>query len=462
MWLEGKRKYITIFLAWLLLVVSFHGNFFQVGLNKDWFDGFQADSRVIVENAAVCKGLHKYDGPVYQKGTDKVALSFFNANMAKEQFCHDKAMVPYDSQYGAQARVVAAFAPQEKSDIDRYLRKVELLLSMLSAAVVMMIIVAVYRLVGLVPTSVMYTLAAVSPWIVGYARNLYWFEWMMLLPFAFALLAYPWFKGRGLSRVFYGIEAVLLYVKLLNGYEHVTVVAVSVLVPVVMYEAIKSTAPLWKYWKQAMIVAGISVIALGGAIATHLGTLSQHYGSWDEATARLRERSSERSVAGLQRMQPYVILGTQVTLPDVYAFIDRFTDLEFLKDGNGSPVKYAAISAINYLLLPAVTLPISIAGVFGVVLQSVAAFMVYGFLAIRRIKHSKQYKKYYRSLLYGFWVSVLAWMTWIVLMPGHVYPHAHLNAIIFYLPMLFICYMAIGCVVAEMIKHRKGKSGARK
>lgn len=451
MLLEGIKRYGVIFLAWLLLVMSFYGNFFQVGLSKDWFTSFQADSQSIVENSAVCKGTYGYDGPAFHESS----RSFFDINVSKKDFCSYNAMKPYNSQYGAQTRVVAAFAPQDGQGMDRYISRAELLLAMLAAAVIMLIVGAVYRLVGLVPASVTYGLIAISTWIVGYARNLYWFEWLMILPFAFALAAYPWFKKKQILWLFYSIELLIIYVKLLNGYEHVSTIAISILAAIVLHETIKSTASLWSYWRQAVIVAAISAIALGGAIATHLTSLSHYYQSWNTAVAHLRERSDERSIAGMKKMQPHVIQGLYATLPEVYMFIDRFIDLEALKEGSGSFAKYMLLSAFNYLLLPAVTLPVTITGVFGVILQSVGAFMVYGFLSIRRIKRSRRYKKYYRSLLYSFWVSMAAWFSWVVLMPGHIYPHAHLNAIIFYLPMMFICYIAIGCVIAENIGDRK-------
>ena len=452
---RNVKKLFLLAVAWLLLVFSYYGNFFGIGDTAGWFTHFQNDARVVVENAAICKGKHAYKGPLYYNETAKGATSFFADTVPREQFCADEKLIPYASQYGAQARVIAFFAPEAVDDVSRYLERVELVMAMLAALVVMVAVCAVYRLAGVLPAAATYLLFATAVWTVGYARNIYWNEWLLLLPFVFALAAYPWLKKKEVLWVFYGIEFLLLYLKLLNGYEYVTTITISVLVPVIIYETIGRKVSLLAHWKRAVMVAAVGALALGSAITTHLAVLGQHYGSWGQAVQQLKERSGERSITKLGSMHPYVVSGFEATVPDAYRFVDRFVDLDCLRDGKGHPIKYAAISLLNYLLLPAIQFPVKMSGMLGVLLQSIGAFIIYGLLAVRALGRSKRYKKYARSFTYGFWVALASAVSWMVLMPGHMYPHAHMNGIIFSLPFLVVCSTAIGCVVAENLPRRK-------
>jgi hypothetical protein len=57
------------------------------------------------------------------------------------------------------------------------------------------------------------------------------------------------------------------------------------------------------------------------------------------------------------------------------------------------------------------------------------------------------------SLRYSYWLGLIAALSWLILMPGHAYPHAHLNAIIFYMPFLLVCYIIIGITLTNVVNE---------
>lgn len=434
---------------WLVLLFSFAFNLFGVGLNPTWFEDFQKDSSLIVEKTAVCHGQLRYDGPVIPG-----AKSMDYMKDMSSADCTSGNYVPYDSQFGLQSRVVSFFAPSQHH-MASYFRALDVILAALTALILTAVIMRMKRQFGKTAALCVASATALSIWIVGYARNLYWIEPLMFAPFAVAFVAYPWFKRTRRLWLFYGVEAVLMFAKLLDGYEHITTISLSIFVPIVFYELMTKDRRILDLWKQAALVVGVTVIAFIGAFASNVAALTSYYGSPSEAVQHIQRRSAARSLAGIKDTKKDVILNFEATLPVVYRATAHVINLDALKDGHGVLIEYVAISAINYLLLPAITLPVSFNGLFGTLLQSVFAWSVFGYIAIRLLKRSIQYGRYYRAFHWTYWVSLAGALSWLILMPGHAFPHAHLNGIIFYIPHLLFCYLAIGLVVADCLASRR-------
>jgi hypothetical protein len=445
----GKKQVIYIAIVWFLFVLSFYANIFGVGLNKDWFESFQRDSSLITEKTALCKGMLTYDGPVIAK--DNV---HYMAAMSSNT-CNMDELKPYDSQYGMQTRVISFFAPADDDRLPKYFKIVEFALAGLTALLLTAIVAWTRVKYGTIPAVVVFILSLLSPWVAGYARNTYWIEPLMLAPFVFGLVFYPWIKSHGRLWIFYAVELILVFLKFTDGYEHASTLLMSVLIPIVFYELVDNKKKLLAIWKQVLIVAALGVVAFSGAFFVNVASLTKYYGSWSDAVHQVQIRSAARSVLGLRSTQPNVITNFKATLPDAYNFINKFADIDKLADGNGPAYKYALISAINYILLPAISLPIVLNGMFGVVLQSILLFAIVGWFFLRKISNIPKHRADYSALRAAYWLSLLGALSWLILMPAHAYPHAHLNAIIVYMPFLFICYLLIGVVVRDYILSKR-------
>lgn len=450
-----KTDFVLAGIIWLVLLFSFAFNLFGVGSNPSWFDDFQKDSSLITEKTAICKGQLHYGGPVIPG----VANMDYMKVMTSTD-CTPANYVPYDSQFGLQARVVTFFAPSQ-NHMGSYFRALELILSAVTALILTAVIMRIKWQFGRVSALTVASAVAVSVWIIGYARNLYWIEPLMLAPFALAFIGYPWFKRTGRLWLFYGVEALLMFAKLLDGYEHVTTISLSIFVPIVFYELMAKDRRIFDLWRQAALVVAVTVVAFISAFASNVAALASYYGSPREAVQHIQRRSTARSLAGIKDTKKDVILNFQATLPAAYQATTHLVNLDALKDGHGATIKYVAISAINYLLLPAISLPVPINGLFGVLVQSILVWSLLGYFAIGSLRQSTRYKQYYRAFHWTYWASLAGALSWLILMPGHAFPHAHLNGIIFYIPHLLFCYLAIGLVLASYVASRRTSKGKR-
>ena len=444
--MERKKSILFFGVIWGVLFLSFFGNIFGVGLWREWFDGFQRDSSAIVEKTARCKEKSGYSGPlIVAKNED------YNSVMTTGG-CDASLLKPYASQYGLQARIITALAPNDSAKLPVYFKKVNAVLSAAMAALMALVALRVRKLFGFVVAAVFATLVAFSPWIVGYAQNMYWIEPLMFAPFAFAFLSYSYCKSSKKMWLFYLGETILLFLKLLGGYEYISTIAISVLVPIIFFELVNNKQKVISLWKHAVMTCIVVVVAFVGAYATNFMALSDYYHSSVTALKMINERASERGLSGIRKMRAHAIGNLKTLLPESYKFVNRFINMDELAEDRGSTYQYLAINAGNYVLLPALSLPLSLKGMVGEIVQSVLVWVLVGYLVLFYLKRRHPSFKYYRSFLWSLHISLAGALSWLILMPGHALPHAHINGIVFYMPLLLFVYMIVGLYVGNMVK----------
>ncbi|QJU08782.1 hypothetical protein FBF28_04485 [Candidatus Saccharibacteria bacterium oral taxon 488] len=450
--MERKKSILFFSVVWVVLFLSFFGNVFGVGLWREWFDGFQRDSSAIVEKTARCKEKSGYSGPlIVAKNED------YNSVMMAED-CDASLLKPYASQYGLQARIITALAPKDNAKLPSYFKKVNVVLSAAMAALMALVTLRVRKLFGLVAAAVFATLVAFSPWVVGYAQNMYWIEPLMFAPFAFAFLSYSYCKSSKKMWLFYLGETILLFLKLLGGYEYISTIAISVLVPIIFFELVNNKQKVISLWKHAVMTCVVVVVAFVGAYATNFMALSDYYHSSDTALKMINERASERGLSGIRKMRTHAVGNLKTLLPESYEFANRFINMEELAKDRGSTYQYLAINAGNYVLLPALSLPLLLKGMVGEIVQSVLVWVLVGYLVLFYLKRRHPSFKYYRSFLWSLHISLAGALSWLILMPGHALPHAHINGIVFYMPLLLFVYMVVGLYIGNIVKKRRKRA----
>jgi len=450
--MERKKSILFFGVVWGVLFLSFFGNIFGVGLWREWFDGFQRDSSAIVEKTARCKEKSGYSGPlIVAKNED------YNSVMTTGG-CDASLLKPYASQYGLQARIITALAPNDSAKLPVYFKKVNVVLSAAMAALMALVALRVRKLFGFVTAAVFATLVAFSPWVVGYAQNMYWIEPLMFAPFTFAFLSYSYCKSSKKMWLFYLGETILLFLKLLGGYEYISTIAISVLVPIIFFELVNNKQKVIKLWKHAVMTCVVVVVAFVGAYVTNFMALSDYYHSSDTALKMINERASERGLSGIRKMRTHAVGNLKMLLPESYKFVNRFINMDELAEDRGSTYQYLAINAGNYVLLPALSLPLSIKGVFGEIVQSILVWVLVGYLVLFYLKRRHPSFKYYRSFLWSLHISLAGALSWLMLMPGHALPHAHINGIVFYMPLLLFVYMVVGLYIGNIVKKRRKRA----
>lgn len=436
-------------LCFFVLFLAFGGNVFGVG-PSGWFADFREGSSPIVTKTAECKGTLDYNGPILRAA--EVGAEYEN----RDNECRGERFIPYYSQFGLQARTVAFFAPS--GDLAAYFHTVEMILAGLMAILMTLFIFKVKELFNSKAAIVVSALIALSLWIVGYASNMYWVAFLMFAPFVFGFVWYLKFRNTKRVLLFYALLGILFLLKLLNGYEHITVVIVSAFVPIVYYELVDGKQKLLDLWKKAAAVVGVGIIAFVCALCINVASMSGYYGSWQKALSMVASRAEARSVS-FTEYQSKVVPKLRANAPATYSVINNIYPLEVLEEGKGHPLKYALLSLVNYLMLPAISLPVVIKGFIGEMLQSVLAFSLVSFWALKYIVQRKIVsKKIGYALRQSYFVGLAGALSWLILMPGHSYVHPHLNGIIFYIPLLLICYIILGLLLSGTIDKARRKA----
>lgn len=445
-WSKNKPGVVFFFVVWFILSISFIGNFFGTGLWNGWFDGFQKDSSAIVEKTAYCKNKYDYKGPLIaadSKDYNKIMMS---------QDCNPSQVKPYVSQYGLQARVITGLSPNDASKIPAYIKRVSIFLAALTAFLLALVVQKIRALFGGITASVFVVMLAFSPWIAGYARNIYWIEPLLIAPFVISFVGYQYFKKSKKLWLFYIIESVAMFLKLLNGYEYVSTIAISVLVPIIFFELVHKNVKIINLWKQAVPVFTATVVAFFGAYWVNFMSLTDYYGSSDKAANAINARASDRGISGIRSMRAYAVGNFKILRPETYNFINQIVNLDNMANNSGKTYKYIIVNVVNYLLLPAITLPVHINGMFGEFIQSILFWTILGYLIIFSSRKIID-KKYSRPFLWSMNFSVIGAFCWLALMPGHALPHAHINGIIFYIPLLLFVYILIGLWADYVVKR---------
>lgn len=450
---KANKKLLKWYAAGLsVMFLAFTANITGVGPTPYWFSEFQKDSEAIVNKTVDCRNEKNevgYDGPVMPQKGQQYAVMYENG-------CGSKNYRPYDAQFGLQAHLIAFFSPAKSEYAKQYFATVKFLLALVFALVLMGFVYCIQRAFGTMVAASVYTLLIFSPWIVGYARNMYWVIFLMFLPFVFSFGFYSTFKARQKLLLFYAILGVLFALKFLNGYEHLTTMIFSAFIPIVYFELMRGRR-LIELWRQALAVLLVGMAGFAAAFLINVVSLNTYYHSWSQSVHAVIGRAKDRSES--KKMQANVVVGFQATLPDVYRIVDEYYELEKMADGSHAPYRYVVLSLFNYALLPAVTLPFGAANLLVIVVQSIFTMGVLAWLLLRYLRRNKGLSKQVETLKYVYLLSLAGSLSWLVLMPGHAFPHAHLNAIIFYVPFLLICYVIIGLALRERFAKRLKKYG---
>lgn len=228
----------------LILVASFTFNALgAVGIDN--FSGFQQDSQQLVLNAFQCQ---------QQLGHDAYS------GLLLENTGHNCAnALPYYSQSAAPFWLISPF--YLNGHIGLYVKLVKLMLAIITALMLITICRRLIKDLRIRYQALVLVLLALSPWLVLFARNLYWLVPLTLAPAWLGWLFYDKFQER--IAWFYVILCGLFTLKFLAGYEFITTITISALCPILWCELSKKTR-----WRQIIkrlaygIAAAVTALVL--------------------------------------------------------------------------------------------------------------------------------------------------------------------------------------------------------
>ncbi len=423
----NARRMALLFLGLLLLTQIFQRNLLDFA-ERGFFSEFQRDSEALVVGGIVAddRQLEKRDmnlGYVSKSGPVKIPENIFDAYEIFEGRVEpaDPDFNPYWSQYGLQEVVYSRL--HSILGIQR-LALLQLLPSALLAAVLIALHLLYRKIYDTRFAWVFLLTLAGSPWLVSFARNLYWSPFLWFLPTLFAALLYRSRSARSRYLFFAAIFA-SVFVKSLCGYEYlsaITLLAVSVFIIAPYFD--KDALQPRPDWKSAIWVFGLCVGGFVLALLIHAGMRGDSV--W----------------AGLKTI--YMDDVRRRTHADPSVFDPMFR----------SSLEATILGTIKtYVVNWSTPLTLWIPGAY---FRGLLLLALLGLAVKYRVKH----KTFVRDAsLLGF--MLLVPLSWHVLAKAHSAQHTHMNYVLWYLGFVpALVYVAMNSAVVIWVRLRRWLSDA--
>lgn len=329
----------------------------------------------------------------------------------------------YKSQYGLQGKVFCYFS--QKLDCERAFKFFNILCCLVTGFVFMLIVMLIQKKSNNLLAGCFFVVFWLSPWIVNFARNLYWVEFTWFLPMAFGLLC-AWKIEEKKMRIlsYFGIFVSIL-IKSLCGYEYISVIMMGA-IAFLLVDLIKAFA---KKQREDGLLLLKSIIIIG--IMAFLGffiAICIH------ATLRGGGDISE----GIK----------SIFIDDVL----RRTNGADLNDYLGRPEYTLSLTAsiwetvCLYFHFPTEV----VAGISGNLFQ-IMIILPLGIFIFDINKKQYDYEKIAMYIIF-FLTSV----SWYVLAKSHSYIHVHMNYVLWYFGFIQVCfYIILDKVISLFGKEKK-------
>jgi len=456
---SSAMPFMVIFISFL----SFNFNFFGAA-NNSWFHIHDLHSEQLVLDG-ILNGLDKddsndsgfrlggYSRPgVSDETSDPYNLLIHDLYQEKNRL-GDFSL--YRSQYGLQTRVFGSMAKLGYGDI-RILKGLSALLMSFVVGILFWLVCRDFS-----PASaVVFSLALIfSPWVIVFAKNLYWVPVTWFLPLAVSMYFSNkvFTSNRSLIALLLSLFFVFL-IKFLCGYEYVTTIFIASFVPI-LYQGVKSKISVMRISKIFFLTFLIFIISLATAMGIHVKSnfkdipsgvsflveksASRTYSADPEVFENPRIRESLNS-NGLMVVARYMITFYDFApwLPSIrdISVLENDEDIKILKEVYSKPslrtLQDSVFKTSNYLKF----------ALFSVVISSLSFLVLLGFMFRLWFKVDSPLKAV-------ILISFTAPVSWFFLAKAHSYIHYQLNYVLWYLP--FIPYSF--AILFENFVNRKNR-----
>ena len=344
--------------------------------------------------------------------------------------------VPYRSQFGFQGVVLAGLCRATDSDPERFAAAAGRAFGLATAAVLAAFFAAVAVRVGPLAGHVGVLLTACCPPLLYFAPSVYWSLPLVLGPFVFAWLAYPWaIRSTGRFIAFLTGLVALVCLKGLCGYEYITTVILAPAAAAVYHRAAVGDG-LRRWLRPAAVAVAAGLVGFAAAVALHAAQLTALTG--ENGFAVIRDRAALRT--GVPGDGERAALGYPLYVPE----------LAFLPERVRLPVR----CFVNYFYLPAVGSPQTWGSARFTL--SLAAVLAAGALALAGLWRLRARVLHAAALAPAAVAGLVAALSWQVLAVNHMCYHGHMNSVVFCVPLLPLVFAGLGAV-AQLAADRTGR-----
>lgn len=334
---------------------------------------------------------------------------------------HKGLETAYKSQYGLQGKVFRRFARVMSED--NMLANLHLICSLLTALVFAIIVWLISKKYNDIFAGCFLVTFWLSPWIVNFARNLYWVEFTWFVPMAIGLFC-TWKISEKKCRIAsYIMTFIAITGKCLCGYEYITVVMMG-LIAFLLVDFVKTIAKKDReksilVFRTIVIIGIIALCGFMAAICIHAPLKGG--GNLIEGIKNIFEQDVLRRTAGadLNDFDPVYWDSFNASVWQTYCTYFHFST--------------EIITGITGNLFPLLCIiPLCIFGV--------------------EVKN----KRLDIELLAMYCVFFLTAISWFVLAKSHSYIHTHMNYVLWYFGFVQVCFYIIVKKIVSDLQLRKG------
>lgn len=398
------KKYTILFLLIILLLLSFTKNIFGKNfIQNPIFEGFQSDSEYLVFSK-VFQDKYSIDGSKYGLAC---VTNEENARVDNiwDVIYHNGENIKvgeYPSQLGLQGYIFSFL--YNKINMPFWIMK--LICCIVLAIIVIRISYIIYHKYGKLMGAVFYITFLLSPWVISFARNLYWVEFTWFLPILIALKLSTNYQKR---KIFVPCIFLAILIKCLCGYEYISTIMMGTVSFFIVDFFLEKDRKKRKIIFKTTIEVGIACIcAFVVAMCMHASL-----------------RGNGNILYGIENiykndiLRRTIIVSNDVVFPEVYQ--------ESLNAGIISTISKYFVWNSNILL--------GIEGkYFMIMFISTIAIIAYNILRKR--------KNCYRDMVM-YIMFLVTTLSWIILGKSHSYIHTHINFVLWYFGFIQICLYEI-------------------
>lgn len=429
MLLNKYKNYIGFLFVVLILQLSFNYNFFNSASDR-FFENHQKDSETLVIGKIIdSKNNGIFNNQVLGRYSGKIQENYdlyLNDNIPTNKISQ------YQSSFGFQGylyssidKIISIFDLTSKS-------KLEIMYFITSLA--MSLTFAIFILLarnefGLFSAIVLFLGVIYSQWLVVFAKNLYWMSFLLFIPFV-----YCWFSLKKeennnlqeLSKSFYLIVFLIIYIKSLAGFEYLSTIFISISIPF-LYFYFKNSWSFNKLFKRLVFVYISAFIAFIASIFTFLIQKYFIFGSFDKAIDTLKMIVLKRTYGNPDEVHEVYRKSLESNVGEV-----------ILKYWNGKAFDLQAIFGKFTFIT------------FGEIISVFIIFIVIFVILNSTNKLKNIFEKEQKALLFSGIIASLAPLSWYVLAKGHSYIHTTMNHILWYSPFLLLVFVFIGLTLGRL------------
>lgn len=433
-----KIRYLNLALRLgllLVMTINFNLNIFNV-VNTQWFTEFQLDSeglslgRIIKSQE---KGIFSHGGFQGRVVFEDDRIRFYNDHSWPPDEVTVDGFGPYYSQSGLQSIIYSIIAVYFDLDPVTSLNLFHWLNSLLLSIIFLFFLFWVRRYCNMTVVFLLLTMIILSPWITVFGRNLYWVTWVFYFPFVFNLY---YVSSKGIitniklfdQKTFWLSAFVILIKCLLTGFEFITTVLVSTIVPFLFYASFNKWT-IRQFFNQIFSASLGMILSVFISLSLLAIQLSSVKGSIASGINYIIYSLEKRSVLGTSDgLNPIYVQSRQSALVDV-----------IIKYLNGYSVDLRNFGELFEVRLT-----------FGFLIGFVIVATIL-FNSFKSLIYDKTFLRFTSSLLIAIWGSFLAPLSWFIIFRGHSAIHTHLDYIVWFLPLMLLIYVFVSTLISKVI-----------